>query len=93
MQPCRNLTKRLPIPVLNMNPLCVILSVKGALMQPKLDINEAARISGMSVSWWRQRVARQEVPFYKVGRRIVFDTEDIAKVLDRCRVEARGEAR
>jgi hypothetical protein len=56
-------------------------------MLQKLDINEAARISGMSVSWWRQKVFRKEVPFYKVGRRIVFDAEDIAKVLDRCRIE------
>ena len=24
-------------------------------MRQKLDINEAARISGMSVSWWRQK--------------------------------------
>jgi hypothetical protein len=56
-------------------------------MQQKLDINEAARISGMSVSWWRQKVFRKQVPFYRVGRRIVFDAEDIAKVLDRCRVD------
>jgi len=56
-------------------------------MRHKLDITEAARISGMSVSWWRQRVFRKEVPFYRVGRRIVFDAEDIAKILDKCRVE------
>jgi len=56
-------------------------------MRQKVDINEAARVSGMSVSWWRQKVSRKEVPFYKVGRRIVFDTEDTAKTLDRCRVE------
>jgi hypothetical protein len=62
-------------------------------MQQKLDINEAARISGMSVSWWRQKVFRKEVPFYKVGRRIIFDAEDIAKILDKCRVEPVKEAR
>ena len=62
-------------------------------MRQKLDINEAARISGMSVSWWRQRVFRKQVPFYRVGRRIVFDIEDIAKVLDRCRVEPMKESR
>ena len=62
-------------------------------MQQKLDITEAARISGMSVSWWRQRVFRKEVPFYRVGRRIVFDAEDIAKILDRCRVEPVKESR
>ncbi len=59
-------------------------------MRQKLDINEAARISGMSVSWWRQKVFRKEVPFYKVGRRIVLDAEDIAKILDKCRVEPKG---
>jgi hypothetical protein len=62
-------------------------------MRQKVGIEEAARISGMSVSWWRQRVFRKEVPFYKVGRRIVFDAEDIAKVLECCRVEAVGESR
>lgn len=56
-------------------------------MRQKLDINEAAQISGMSVSWWRQKVFRKEVPFYKVGRRIVLDAEDITKILDKCRVE------
>jgi hypothetical protein len=62
-------------------------------MRQKLDITEAARISGMSVSWWRQKVFRKEVPFYKVGRRIIFDAEDIAKILDKCRVEPVKEAR
>jgi Helix-turn-helix domain len=62
-------------------------------MRQKLDINEAARISGMSVSWWRQKVFRKEVPFYKVGRRIVLDAEDIAKILEKCRVEPVKEAR
>ena len=62
-------------------------------MRQKVDINEAARISGMSVSWWRQKVFRKQVPFYKVGRRIVFDTEDIVKTLDRFRVEPVKETR
>jgi hypothetical protein len=62
-------------------------------MRQKVDINEAARISGMSVSWWRQRVFRKQVPFYKVGRRIVLDAEDIARVLDGCRVEPIKETR
>jgi hypothetical protein len=59
-------------------------------MTQKLDINEAAKLSGMSVSWWRQRVFRRQVPFYRVGRRIVFDADDIAKVLSPCRVEPKG---
>lgn len=62
-------------------------------MQQKLDINEAARISGMSVSWWRQQVLRKQVPFYKVGRRIIFDAGDIARILDRCRVDPMKESR
>ena len=62
-------------------------------MRQKVDITQAARISGMSVSWWRQKVFRKEVPFYKVGRRIVFDAEDIAKILDGCRVATVKEAR
>jgi hypothetical protein len=62
-------------------------------MRQKLDINQAARVSGMSVSWWRQRVFRKEVPFYKVGRRIIFDAQDIARILDRCRVDPMKESR
>ena len=62
-------------------------------MRQRIDINEAARISGMSVSWWRQKVFRKEVPFYKIGRRIVFDAEEIGKILDRCRVETAQDAR
>jgi hypothetical protein len=56
-------------------------------MRQKVDINEAARISGMSVSWWRQRVYSKQVPFYRVGRRIVFDAQEVERVLERCRVE------
>jgi Helix-turn-helix domain len=59
-------------------------------MTQKLNIDEAARLSGMSVSWWRQKVFRKQVPYYRVGRRIVFDSEDIAKVIGRCRVEPQG---
>lgn len=62
-------------------------------MQQKLDINEAARISGMSVSWWRQMVFRREVPFYKVGRRIVFDAGDVERILNHCRVEPQKTGR
>jgi hypothetical protein len=62
-------------------------------MDRKLDIKEAAALSGMSVAWWRQKVFRKEVPFYRVGRRIVFDTGDIAKILARCRVDPIPEER
>jgi hypothetical protein len=41
----------------------------------------------MSVSWWRQQVFRKSVPFYKIGKRILIDREDISTLLDRCRVE------
>jgi hypothetical protein len=59
-------------------------------MTQKLNIDEAARLSGMSVSWWRQKVFRKQVPYYRVGRRIVFDSQDIAKVIGSCRVEPQG---
>ena len=56
-------------------------------LSQKIDIRKAAQISGLSVAWWRQRVFRKEVPFYKVGRRVLFDPDDIARLLNRCRVE------
>jgi ABC-type amino acid transport substrate-binding protein len=61
-------------------------------MNHKIDLRTAAEISGMSISWWRQQVFRRSVPFYKVGKRVLIDREDIIKLLDRCRVEPANAA-
>lgn len=56
-------------------------------MGRKIDVKRAAEESGMSVSWWRQRIFRKEIPFYKVSRRILIDTDDLNAILERCRQE------
>jgi hypothetical protein len=56
-------------------------------MREMVDVKKAAEISGMSVSWWRQKILRKQVPFYKVARRVLINRDDISRLLDRCRVE------
>ena len=53
----------------------------------KLSLAEAAQVSGMSLSWWRKKVFRGEVPYYKIGRRILVDTSDIELLFRKNRVE------
>jgi excisionase family DNA binding protein len=59
-------------------------------MNNKIDLRAAAKMTGMSTSWWRQQVSRRSVPFYKIGKRVLIDREDVLQLLDRCRVEPRG---
>ena len=56
-------------------------------MAEMLDIKRASEISGLSESWWRKKILYKQVPFYRVGRKILVDRADISKLLDRCRVE------
>ena len=50
------------------------------------DIETAAGEIGMSVSWLRQRVMNKQVPFLKVGRRVLFDLDELNEfVTTRCR--------
>jgi excisionase family DNA binding protein len=61
---------------------------KGNLgMSQMVSVEGAADMSGLSVSWWRKKVFRKEVPFYKVGRRVLLSAEDIQGMLQRSRVE------
>jgi excisionase family DNA binding protein len=53
----------------------------------KLDVKAAAQLSGMSEAWWRKKIFEKEVAYYKVGRRVLVDRDDISKLLDKCRVE------
>ena len=60
-------------------------------MGQKVDVTRAAEMSGMSVSWWRQRIFRKQVAFHKVGRRIILDTDTITELLERCRVRPESD--
>ncbi len=55
-----------------------------------LDVREAAKRLGISPFTLRAMARyRRVIPYYKVGRRIVFAPEDVDAFLARARVEAR----
>ena len=55
----------------------------------RLSVQEAAPILGVSVFMVRALIRRRAVPYYRVGRRIVLDAEDLERYLRQHRVEAR----
>ena len=56
-----------------------------------LTINEAAKLSRMSPSWWRQRVFKREIKFLKIGRSVRIPRSTIEEVLSRSVIEPRGK--
>jgi excisionase family DNA binding protein len=55
-----------------------------------LSVKEAAALSGMSEGWWRARIFRKEVPFHKIGRRVLISEEDVRSMLEQSRVQPEG---
>ena len=55
----------------------------------RLSVQEAAPILGVSVFMVRALIRRRAVPYYRVGRRIVLDAEDLERYLRQHRGEAR----
>ena len=53
------------------------------------DIEQAAQEVGMSVSWIRQNM--RILPHYKVGRRVLFDLDELTEALMRYRREPKSE--
>lgn len=62
-------------------------------MERMLDIKEAAKLSGMSVSWWRRAIARKEVAHHRISRRVLIDPADVQKLFSRSRVEPGAASR
>jgi len=54
-----------------------------------LSIGQCAKITGMSQSWWRQRVFRREIRFLKVGARVLIPRSTIDALLRQSVVEPR----
>jgi len=54
-----------------------------------LSNQEAAEILGISPFSLRGKVLRREVPFIKIGRRTLFDPNDLAAFIDKNKVEPR----
>jgi excisionase family DNA binding protein len=64
-----------------------------SLVTKKIDIKEAAGLTGMSVAWFRAQILRKRLPFYRIGRRVLFDADDLGELFKRNRVEPLSEAR
>jgi len=53
------------------------------------NVKEAAELTRMSQSWWRQRVFRNEVRFLKIGSRVLIPKSTVDDLLEGSIVEAR----
>ncbi len=61
----------------------------GHVPRRRLSVDEAAPILGVPVFMLRALIRQRAVPYYRVGRRIVLDLEDLERYLRQQRVEAR----
>jgi len=52
-----------------------------------LTIDELSQYLGIKKSTLYAKVERREIPFYRVGRLIMFKKEEIDAFMDKCRVE------
>ncbi len=65
---------------------------KGALRSGlKLSVAEAAPVLGVSVFTVRAWIRQRRLPFFRVGRRIVLDRQDLEAFLHAHRVEPRED--
>ena len=60
-------------------------------MSERVSVKEAADFLGISVPTLRRRIRECRVPFYRLGRRIVFDTDELTAILQAARVAPRSE--
>jgi len=69
-------------------------SVAGRLFSPQnryLDIKEAAEYIRSAVGTLYNKVHRREIPFVKLGRRVLFDVHDLDAHMERNKVYPKGE--
>ena len=60
-------------------------------MDSLMTVEEAAQLSRMSPSWWRQKVFRREIDYLKIGRNVRIRRSTVEGVLNRAEIKARGE--
>jgi excisionase family DNA binding protein len=58
-------------------------------MKPLKDINFTADFLGLPVASVRGKVARREIPFIRLNRRILFDLEDLQAFVEKLKVRPR----
>jgi len=55
----------------------------------RVSVEEAAPILGVSVFTVRKLIRQRAVPYYRVGRRVVLDPDDLERYLRQHRIEPR----
>ena len=60
-------------------------------MNPLKDIKFAADFLGLPVPSRRGKISRKEIPFIKIGRRVLFDFEDLQAFVEKLKVQPRRE--
>jgi excisionase family DNA binding protein len=58
----------------------------------RLSVEQAAPVLGVSVYMVRALVRQRRLPYYRVGRRIVLDRDDLEQFLQAHRVETRARS-
>jgi excisionase family DNA binding protein len=58
-------------------------------MKPLKDIQFTADFLGLPVPSLRGKVSRREIPFIRIGRRILFDLDDLQAFVEKMKVPAR----
>jgi excisionase family DNA binding protein len=53
--------------------------MKNMILEELIDINEVARLFGLSISTLRKMCMRKQIPHHKFGRKVLFYKPEIAK--------------
>jgi excisionase family DNA binding protein len=59
-------------------------------MEPLKDIKFAADFLNLPIPSLRGKVSRREIPFIKIGRRVLFDLEDLQTFVEKLKVRPRN---
>lgn len=63
------------------------------LAEDKMGLAEAAPLLGISPHTLRAWIRQRRLPFFRMGRRIVFSRLDLAQYLEQCRIQPNGANR
>lgn len=53
----------------------------------RMNIEEAARFTGLAKATLRKYIASRSIPYIKIGARVIFDSEDLTRWLEERKVE------
>jgi excisionase family DNA binding protein len=58
-------------------------------MKPLADIKRAAEFLNLPVPSIRGKISRKEIPFIRLGRRVLFDLDDLQAFVEKMKVQPR----